>query len=102
MTALLTFGAELPGVAYVARVGGYVVLVDHRQDVATIETESGWFLPGGGVIGDETPRAAAIREAKEECGLAVRISRELGEAHEFVYSEVEGIHFRKAGTFYAA
>ena len=30
----------------------------------------GWYLPGGGVDRGETPRAAAIREAREEGGLA--------------------------------
>ena len=32
-----------------------------------------WVAPGGGVIGDESLEAAAIREVKEECGLDVAI-----------------------------
>ncbi len=32
-----------------------------------------WVAPGGGVIGDESLEAAAIREVKEECGLDVTI-----------------------------
>ncbi len=34
-----------------------------------------WVAPGGGVIGDESLEAAAIREVKEECGLDAAIGR---------------------------
>ena len=37
-----------------------------------------WNLPAGYVEADESPADAAIREAKEECGLDVRITGLLG------------------------
>lgn len=39
-----------------------------------------WELPGGKVEINETLKQAAIREAREELGIIVKINKELGEA----------------------
>jgi 8-oxo-dGTP pyrophosphatase MutT (NUDIX family) len=60
----------------VARVGGRVLLLDSADRLLLIHErlEDGsthWLTPGGGVEGDESPRAAAVREAVEEVGIEV-------------------------------
>jgi 8-oxo-dGTP diphosphatase len=56
--------------------GDRVVLVERRNP------PPGWALPGGFVDVGETVEAAAVREAKEETGLDVRLEALLG-----VYSD---------------
>jgi 8-oxo-dGTP diphosphatase len=51
----------------VVLVGGRVVLVERKYE------PRGWALPGGFVDVGETVEAAAIREAREETGLDVRL-----------------------------
>jgi 8-oxo-dGTP diphosphatase len=48
------------------------ILLVKRRDVPV------WVLPGGGIDAGETPEIAAIREAKEETGLDVTITRKVG------------------------
>ncbi|MCE5294869.1 MAG: NUDIX hydrolase [Chlamydiales bacterium] len=48
------------------------ILLVKRRDVPV------WVLPGGGIDDGETPEIAAIREAKEETGLDVAITRKVG------------------------
>lgn len=47
------------------------VLLIKRRDVPV------WVIPGGGVDTNESPENAAIREAHEETGLTVRITRQI-------------------------
>lgn len=60
--------------------------------------ENYWCLPGGGVKNDETPKQAAVRELKEECGLnALQLFQvstidysEGGMHHTFLITKYEG------------
>lgn len=56
--------------------GGGIVLIERRNP------PPGWALPGGFVDVGETVERAAVREAKEETGLDVALTRLLG-----VYSD---------------
>jgi 8-oxo-dGTP diphosphatase len=59
------------------RVGAGVVMLDELGRVLLVEPtyKPGWEVPGGMAERDESPRAAARREVKEELGLDVEIGR---------------------------
>jgi 8-oxo-dGTP diphosphatase len=96
------FGERVAGAKYVLRPGGYAVIVREPRQIAVIATARGGFLPGGGLEQDETPAMAAIRETREECGLEIRIVRQIGVADELVFAADEATHFRKRCTFFVA
>lgn len=46
-----------------------------------------WYFPGGGIEGSETPDQCAIREAREETGLKIKLIKLL-----YVHELKKGIH----------
>jgi ADP-ribose pyrophosphatase YjhB (NUDIX family) len=53
-----------------------VALIERQRDGRTYHA-----FPGGGVVPGETPEEAAVREAWEELGLAVKVKRLLATMH---------------------
>jgi len=101
-SAIPEFGMAVPGMTYILRPGGYAVIFNEAGEVATISTPTAWVLPGGGQEAGEAPDKAAIREAKEECGLDIVIGDFLGVADELVYATEAQMHYRKRCSFYVA
>ncbi|GAB4259382.1 MAG: NUDIX hydrolase [Deferrisomatales bacterium] len=66
----------VPTVDVVIRCGDGVVLVERRNP------PPGWAIPGGFVDEGESLEAAALREAREETGLEVRLTEQF-----FTYSD---------------
>lgn len=102
MTAAIPeFGTATPGADYVLRPGGYAVLF-RDGTVAMVATPDGLFLPGGGQDTGESPEAAAVREAQEECGLRIAVRGRVGVADELAFAVEEGVHYRKRCAFFLA
>ena len=47
------FGEKLSGQTYVDREGVYAIILNDKNEVATIRLPHGYFLPGGGLEGTE-------------------------------------------------
>jgi 8-oxo-dGTP diphosphatase len=87
---------------YDLRPGGYALIFNNAGEVAAVSTPRGLFLLGGGQNLAESPEEAAIREAREECGLRISLGRRIGVADELVFAVEEGRHFRKRCVFFLA
>ena len=62
------------------------ILLIKRRDIPV------WVLPGGGIEPEETPEKAAVREAEEETGFSVAITRKI--AHYFPINRLSQVtHF---------
>jgi len=81
--------------------GGIVLRTDlFGRDIVLVRrlAQGLWALPKGTPMGDETPSQTALREVREETGLAVEIDRFAGSIHyEFTR---DAILFRKTVNFY--
>jgi 8-oxo-dGTP diphosphatase len=96
------FGIPASDAEYILRPGGYVVIFNGAGAVAVVSTPCGLFLPGGGQEIAESPEEAAIREAREECGLQISLGGHIGDADELVFDAGEGTHYRKRCVFFFA
>jgi len=100
-TDIPTFGQRVEGENYQWRPGAYGIVLDEHQRVAVLQIPRGYFLPGGGREGNESPEETLAREILEECGCRVRIIGEVGVAMQFVGAPGEG-YFVKRCIFYRA
>jgi len=98
-TAVPVFGARAEAERYTVRPSAYGVVEGGDGQLAVVRTSHGVFLPGGGIEEGETPEQTVVREALEECGLAVRAGDWKIHAVQFIYSESERTHFEKLSTF---
>jgi ADP-ribose pyrophosphatase YjhB (NUDIX family) len=70
--AVIRYKNPFPTVDIIIRIGNGIVLIERKNP------PHGWALPGGFVDYGESLEKAAIREAKEETSLDVRLISQLG------------------------
>ncbi|MFP7300585.1 NUDIX hydrolase [Neobacillus niacini] len=88
---------------YRPREAVYAIIVnDTIDEVVTVQTPDGYFwLPGGGIEGNEDHSECLRRELLEETGFSAEINHFIGNAKQFfITSENECI--ANEGTFYLA
>lgn len=96
------FGQATSGAHYILRPGGYLIVRNSLGEIACVSTSRGFFLPGGGQKGEESPEQAAVRETFEECGLLVKVISEVFKADELVFDPLENAYYRKRCVFFSA
>ena len=98
----LSFGTPPGKGSVIVRPSAYAVVTNARGEIAIVQAKEGILLPGGGVDTNESPEVAAVREVAEECALQVTITRDLGQAIQFVTSTEKGATFEKRSRFVSA
>lgn len=60
------FGEKLADQTYIDRKGVYAIIMNEKNEVATVKLPHGYFLPGGGLEGEESKEACLRRECLED------------------------------------
>ncbi|EJQ69982.1 MULTISPECIES: NUDIX hydrolase [Bacillus] len=103
MISKLTFGYKKPTVQYVLRPSCYAVIFDPTtSNIAIIQNGERYFLPGGGMEGNETKEKCLHRELLEELGWTIEIEQYIGNAARYFYAEKEDTYYLNDGFFYIA
>ncbi|MCC6008837.1 MAG: NUDIX hydrolase [Rhodobacteraceae bacterium] len=91
-----------PGIRYVTRPGAYAILMREGQILLTHQQRprSEVQLPGGGIDPGEAPLVALAREAREETGWSVSLTRRLGAYQRFVFMPEYDLWARKVCHIY--
>ena len=101
MISKLTFGSKNPTVHYVLQPSCYAVIF-HSSSlmIAVIQKGDRYFLPGGGMEGNETKEECLHRELLEELGWTIEINQYIGNATRYFYAEKEDTYYLNDGFFY--
>ncbi|MBM7578150.1 NUDIX hydrolase [Jeotgalibacillus terrae] len=99
---MLTFGEREPGKDYIVRPAAYAVMFDSsKTEIAVIQTGSGhYFLPGGAIENSEMHEACLKREALEEMGIEIEVTRLIGSANQYFQAKSEDTYYLSEGHFY--
>ncbi|MDE5978035.1 MAG: NUDIX domain-containing protein [Turicibacter sp.] len=96
------FGEKLSGQTYVDREGVYAIILNNKNEVATIQLQQGYFLPGGGIEGNESKESCLRRECLEELGWEIEINQLVCHASNYHYSIYRQAYLHSIGHFYLA
>lgn len=96
------FGEKLPQHTYYPRPGCYAVIPNKINQIAIVEWQGQYFLPGGGIEQGESLRECLHREVKEELGWSVSILKLLGWSNHYCYASDLDQFLFKEGAFYLA
>lgn len=77
------FGVKLDDIEYRNRRAVYGIVASKDGEIAVIKTPTGFFLPGGGIEGEESYEECLQREFLEETGYEIEVKKFVGRASLF-------------------
>lgn len=89
-----------PAIHYTSRPGAYGLIMNEVGSIAIVKTSTGYFLPGGGIEGNESEEDCLNRECLEEIGMKVKIIKKICVSTYFFSSTNLNKHLEIIGHFY--
>ena len=93
------FGEKKDNVNYTTRPGAYIIFFNPKNEIATIKTSKGLFLPGGGKNKNESDEECLKRELLEELGWNITIGKFLGNSIQYFSSDSK--FYKAESNFYS-
>lgn len=99
---MIEFQVNYPevGKTYMKRIGAYALISNKKNLLAIVKTNTGYFLPGGGVKENETFENCLQRECIEEMGFKIRILNDIACGNYYFYSTTLNTDMESIGYFY--
>ena len=94
------FGEKLADQTYIDRKGVYAIIMNEKNEVATVKLPHGYFLPGGGLEGEESKEACLRRECLEELGWEIEINEYVCQAANYHFSIYRDKYLYSTVNFY--
>lgn len=95
-----TFGNSIEGVDYIERRCAYGIIFNDSNQVALAQCNGEYFLPGGGVEGEESPQECIKRECIEELALDVKVDEFIYKGNLYHQSDKTGKYYLNIGNYY--
>lgn len=96
------FGVRVAGAEYKNRPAAYALITNENHELAVIRVGDRFFLPGGGIEGEESREQCLARECSEELGYNIEIGEYLGCLSQWLISFKTNEPLRIIGHIYSA
>ena len=95
-----SFGHVIEDAEYIERPGAYGVVINEQDQVVVAFCNGDYFLPGGGIEGNESHQECILRECMEELALQVEVGEFIYKGDLYHTSGKSGKHYHSIGYFY--
>jgi len=85
---------------YIKRIGAYAIIKNNENLIAIVKTNTGHFLPGGGIKNGESLLTCLKRECIEEIGAEITILNKFARGNFYFYSTIFKINIESSGHFF--